>query len=88
MVDPLDRPSAVVELDAVVPLEFNGRRVDWVATQMFGQREVDGGPVVSRSELTRWAREGLLTLRTGGEAQDDGGGGTANPPSRRAAAEV
>ncbi|MDE0191058.1 MAG: RluA family pseudouridine synthase [Gammaproteobacteria bacterium] len=62
MVDPLDRPSAVVELDAVVPLEFNGRRVDWVATQMFGRREVEGGPVVSRSELTRWAREGLLTL--------------------------
>lgn len=62
MVDPLDRPSAVVELDAVVPLEFNGRRVDWVATQMFGQREAEGGPVVSRSELTRWVREGLLTL--------------------------
>lgn len=62
MVDPLDRPSAVVELDAVVPLEFNGRRVDWVATQLFERRQQDGGPVVSRSELTRWVRDGLLTL--------------------------
>ena len=62
MVDPLDRPSAVVELDAVVPLEFNGRRVDWVATQLFEQREGEGGSVVSRSEVTRWIREGLLTL--------------------------
>ena len=62
MVDPLDRPSAVVELDAIVPSEFNGRRVDWVATQLFEKREGDGGPVVSRSELSRWVREGLLTL--------------------------
>lgn len=62
MVDPLDRPSAVVELDAIVPSEFNGRRVDWVATQFFEKRESDGGPVVSRSELSRWVREGLLTL--------------------------
>ena len=62
MLDPLDRPSAVVELDAVVPLEFSGRRVDWVATQLFGSQEGDDGPVVSRSELTRWVREGLLTL--------------------------
>lgn len=59
MVDPLDRPAAVVELDAVVPLEFNGRRVDWVATRLFEKRERG---VVSRSELTRWVREGLLTL--------------------------
>ncbi|MDE0442702.1 MAG: RluA family pseudouridine synthase [Gammaproteobacteria bacterium] len=62
MVDPLDRPSAVVELDAVVPLEFNGRRIDWVATQLFEKQQGDGGPVVSRSELTRWVREGLLTV--------------------------
>lgn len=62
MVDPLDRPSAVVELDTVVPEEFNGRRVDWVATQLFERRDAGGGPVVSRSELTRWVREGLLTL--------------------------
>jgi len=62
MVDPLDRPSAVVELDAAVPLEFNGRRVDWVAAQLFERREADGGPVVSRSELTRWVRDGLLTV--------------------------
>lgn len=62
MVDPLDRPSAVVELDAVAPAEFNGRRVDWVATRLFEEREEDGGPVVSRSELSRWIRDGLLTL--------------------------
>lgn len=62
MADPLDRPSTVVELDAVVPPEFNGRRVDWVATQLFDKRERDDGPVVSRSELTRWIREGLLSL--------------------------
>ena len=62
MVDPFDRPSAVVELDAVVPSEFNGRRVDWVATQLFEKQEGDGRVVVSRSELTRWVREGLLTL--------------------------
>lgn len=62
MAKPLNRPSTIVELDAVVPLEFNGRRVDWVATQLFEQREEGGGPVVSRSELTRWIREGFLTL--------------------------
>ena len=62
MVDPLDRPAAVVELDAVVPPEFNGRRVDRVATRLFEEREGEGGPVVSRAELTRWVRRGLLTL--------------------------
>ena len=45
-----------------MPLEFNGRRVDWVATRLFEEREEEGGPVVSRSELTRWVREGFLTL--------------------------
>ena len=59
MVDPLDRPSAVVELDAVVPLEFNGRRVDWVTTKLFEEREGDDGPVVSRSELNRVDPRGL-----------------------------
>lgn len=62
MADPLDRPSAVVELDAVVPREFHGRRVDWVATQLFQESEPEDGPVVSRSELSRWIRAGLLSL--------------------------
>ena len=62
MVDRQDPPSAVVELDAIVPKEFNGRRVDWVATRLFDARQDDDAPVVSRSELTRWIRDGLLSL--------------------------
>lgn len=49
-------------MDAVVPGEFHGRRVDWVATRLFHENERKDGPVVSRSELTRWIREGLLSL--------------------------
>lgn len=62
MTDHLDHPSTVVELDAVVPPEFNGRRVDWVATRLFDKGGRDDGTVVSRSELTRWIRDGLLSL--------------------------
>lgn len=62
MVDPQDLPPAVVELDAIVPQEFTGRRIDWVATRLFEERQGDDGLVVSRSELTRWIREGLLKL--------------------------
>ncbi len=62
MVDPLDRPSPVVELDAVVPREFHGRRVDWVATRLFHDSDREDGTVVSRSELTRWIRAGLVSL--------------------------
>ena len=61
MVDPQDSPPAVVELDAVVPAEFNGRRLDWAATRLF-ERRGHGGPVVSRAELTRWIHDGLLRL--------------------------
>ena len=62
MADPQDLPPTVFELDAIVPPEFNGRRVDWAATRLFHDRERDDGPVVSRSELTRWIRDGLLEL--------------------------
>ena len=65
LADPLDGPFTVVELDVVVPPQFNGRRIDWVATRLFEQRGRDEGPVVSRAELTRWIRDGLLSLDGG-----------------------
>ena len=46
--------TATVELDAVVPSEFNGERVDFVAAKLFAE--------VSRSEISRWIRAGLLTV--------------------------
>ena len=61
MVDPPRPPPAIIELDAIVPEEFNGRRLDWVATQLLDDRD-DDAPVVSRSELTRWIRDGLVSL--------------------------
>ncbi len=62
MVEPQEPSPVLIELDAVVPEEFNGRRVDWVATRLFEGREDDGSTVVSRSELTRWIRDGFLWL--------------------------
>lgn len=62
MADPEARSPAVVELDAIVPTEFNGRRLDWVATRLLEKRAEDDRPVVSRSELTRWIHEGLVKL--------------------------
>lgn len=62
MADPQDLPPAVVELDAIVPQEFTGRRIDWVAAQLFEKHKGDDRTVVSRSELTRWIREGLVKL--------------------------
>ncbi|MDE0421079.1 MAG: RluA family pseudouridine synthase [Gammaproteobacteria bacterium] len=61
MVDPQRPPPAIIELDAIVPEEFNGRRLDWAATQLFDDRD-DDAPVVSRSEITRWIRAGLVSL--------------------------
>ena len=51
----------VVELDALVPAEFSGRRLDWVAAQLF-DRHGDDAVAVSRSELTRWIRDGRVCL--------------------------
>lgn len=53
--------AAAVEFDALVPLEFNGERLDRAAARLCAQ----GAGVcvaVSRSELARWIRAGDLTL--------------------------
>lgn len=64
MVDRTQTGPALVELDAIVPAEFSGRRLDWAAAQLFGGKSPVGGDslAVSRSELTRWIRDGLLVL--------------------------
>ena len=50
--------AKVVELDAVIPAEFSGERIDRVAAQLFAA-DAQG---VSRTELTRWIKAGLLTV--------------------------
>ncbi|MCY4015247.1 MAG: RluA family pseudouridine synthase [Gammaproteobacteria bacterium] len=52
--------SAIVELDAVVPEEFSGIRVDRVAVLMFAEQRRQSG--VSRVEIARWLRDGSLTV--------------------------
>lgn len=52
--------TSVVELDAVVPGEFNGKRFDWaVARLVAGAAEV---PTLSRTELKRWIEAGWILL--------------------------
>lgn len=51
--------SGIVELDAVVPAEFSGIRVDRAATMLFAERRQSG---VSRAEIARWLRDGSLTV--------------------------
>ena len=52
--------SAIVELDAVVPEEFSGVRVDRAAAMLFAEQRRQAG--VSRAEIARWLREGSLTM--------------------------
>ena len=52
--------SAKVELDAVVPEEFSGIRVDRAATMLFAEYRRQSG--VSRAEIARWLRDGSLTV--------------------------
>ena len=52
--------SAKVELDAVVPAEFSGIRVDRAATMLFAEYRRQSG--VSRAEIARWLRDGSLTV--------------------------
>lgn len=54
-----DQPTTV-ELDAVVPAEFRGDRFDRAAAKLLAMQT--GQPAVSRSELARWIRTGLVTL--------------------------
>ena len=50
----------VVELDAIVPSEFNGKRFDWAVAKLVAQAaEV---PTLSRSELKRWIEAGWIRL--------------------------
>ena len=50
--------GTVVRLDAAVPAEFSGERLDRVAAKLCAA----DAQAVSRSELTRWIKAGLLTL--------------------------
>ena len=52
--------SAKVELDAVVPEEFSGIRVDRAAAMLFAEHRRQSG--VSRAEIVRWLRDGSLTV--------------------------
>ena len=53
----------LVELDALVPGEFNGKRFDWaVARLVAGAAEA---PTLSRSELKRWIEAGWIRLNGG-----------------------
>ena len=52
--------SAIVELDAVVPEEFSGVRVDRAAAMLFAEHRRQSG--VSRAEIVRWLRDGSLTV--------------------------
>ena len=52
--------SADVELDAVVSEEFAGQRVDRVVVSLLNQRAVRFA--VSRVEVARWIRSGVLTV--------------------------
>ena len=52
--------SAIVELDAVVPEEFSGLRVDRAAAMLFAEHRRRSG--VSRAEVARWLRDGSLTV--------------------------
>lgn len=53
-------PATTVELDAVVPAEFRGGRVDRVAVALFAEQA--GRAAVSRSEVARWLRDGSMTV--------------------------
>ena len=52
--------SAMVDLDAVVPEEFSGVRVDRAAAMLFAKYRRQAG--VSRAEIVRWLRDGSLTV--------------------------
>ena len=52
--------SAEVELDAVVPEEFSGVRVDRVAAMLLAEHRRQSG--VSRAEIVRWLRDGSVTV--------------------------
>ena len=52
--------SVIVELDAVVPEEFSGVRVDRAAAMLFAEHRRQSG--VSRAEIVRWLRDGSLTV--------------------------
>lgn len=52
--------SVIVELDAVVPGEFSGIRVDRAAAMLFAEHRRQAG--VSRAEIARWLRDGSLTV--------------------------
>lgn len=52
--------TAIVELDAVVPEEFSGIRVDRAAAMLFAEHRRQAG--VSRAEVARWLRDGSLTV--------------------------
>ena len=63
MGDTVDDTATIVELDAVVPAEFNGERLDRTTARLFAHRAAeDPALAVSRSELTRWIRAGLVSL--------------------------
>ena len=55
-----DTESTVVELDAVVPGEFSGERVDRAAVKLFARYAP--ASAVSRSEIARWLKDGSMTL--------------------------
>ena len=52
--------SAIVELDAVVPEEFSGIRVDRAAAMLLAEHRRQSG--ASRAEIVRWLRDGSLTV--------------------------
>ena len=52
--------SASVALDLSVPVEFDGRRLDWTLSALVARH--GGAPALSRSELKRWIDAGWITL--------------------------
>ena len=52
--------SAVVELDAIVPEQFSGDRVDRAVAKLFTEHAAQTG--ASRTEIARWLRDGAMTV--------------------------
>ena len=63
--DTLDTGSATVELDAVVPAEFSGGRIDRVATAVFAGQAQTRALRISRADVVRWLRDGSMTVDGG-----------------------
>ena len=56
--------ASAVELDYAVPVEFNGRRLDWTVSALVARH--GEAPGLSRSELKRWIDAGWITYNGAG----------------------